>query len=49
MVKQKISGLVKRLGTPVMSDQKYGIFLNSPENKISADEIEIFIGPWGGT
>lgn len=38
------SRLIRRLGTPIMSDRNYGIFLSSPDNNIPENEMIYLLG-----
>ena len=42
--RQVLGRLIKRLGTPVMTDQGYGIFLLAPNNVISEHEMVYLLG-----
>ena len=43
-VEKNVTRLVNKLGTPVMTDGKYGIFLLSPERQIPEEEMIILLG-----
>ncbi|MEP7376831.1 MAG: hypothetical protein ABI675_25760 [Chitinophagaceae bacterium] len=43
-VKKKTGWLIKRLGTPIMTDNGFGVFLSSPDGKISEDSMIYLLG-----
>lgn len=43
-VRDKMAWLIKKLGTPVMTDSAYGMFMLSPDKKISEEEMVYLLG-----